>query len=105
MKILENTAFISGGSFRSAAGTMGASLTCATIGAIMGANLLDPALIYFNIQSQSYIGQIKTTMTNMYIANKYGYIGMDSKNDVIGAIGGALVGSIIGPTIFVGLVY
>lgn len=105
MKTLDNTSLICGGSFRSAAGTMGASLTGATIGAIMGANLFDTALIYFNVQSQSYVGQIKTTMANMYISNKYGHIGIDSKNDVIGAIGGAFIGSIVGPAIFVGLVY
>lgn len=107
MKALNNTLLvsISGGSFRSAAGMMSASLTGATIGAIIGANLLDPTLIYFNIQSQSYVGQMKTTMANLYVSNKYGHLGMDSKNDVIGAIGGALIGSVLGPTIFAGLVY
>lgn len=105
MKTLDNTLIICGGSFRSAAGTMSASLTGATIGAIMGANLFDTALIYFNVQSQSYVGQMKTTMANMYISNKYGHLGIDSKNDIIGAIGGALIGSVLGPTIFVGLAY
>lgn len=107
MKALNNTLLvnISGGSFRSAANMMGASLTGAAIGAFMGANLLDPALIYFNIQSQSYVGQMKATMLNFYISNKYGQFGLDSKNDVIGTIGGAFIGSILGPIIFAGLAY
>lgn len=105
MKTLKDTSHVYGGSFRSAAGTMGASLTGAAVGTVIGAALLDPALIYFNIQSQSYVGQIKTTMANMYISTKYGHFGIDSKNDMIGAIGGALIGSIVGPAIFVGLVY
>lgn len=105
MKTLKDTSFIYGGSFRSAAGTMGASITGAAMGAVIGAALLDPALLYFNIQSQSYMGQMKTAMTNLYLYNKYGYMGIDSKNDIIGAIGGALIGSIAGPTIYVGLTY
>jgi hypothetical protein len=103
MKLLDNTTHIHGGSFGSAAGAMSLSITSMTLGAVIGGTLLDPALTYLNLQPESYAGQIKTGIANLYISYKYGHIGVETKNDIIGGIGGALIGGILGPTIFAGL--
>ncbi len=103
MQILDKTPLlleIHGGSFRGGLGAMGSSLTGMLIGAVSGAKILPAATTYFNVQSQSYIGSIKSSLTNFYVYNKYGHLGITSKAEVVGAVGGGLIGSVLGSVVF-----
>lgn len=91
---------IQGGSFRGAIGAMGASFTGIAVGAAVGKNLLPLAMPYLSIQSQSYMAAAKTVLTDFYVWNKFGHLGIASKTEVLGAAGGAFVGSIVGSAVF-----
>jgi hypothetical protein len=91
---------IHGGSFKGSVGAMGTSLTGAVAGATAGAKLLPVVIPYLNLQSQSYVAAAKTALTDFYLWNKYGHLGITSKAEALGATGGAFVGSIVGSAVF-----
>lgn len=102
MKKLEHTQLliIYGGNFKGGLGAIGSSLTGMVMGATTGAKILPVLMPYLTIQSQSYISLIKASITDLYLWNKFGHLGISSKPEAIGAVGGALVGSVLGSGIF-----
>lgn len=86
---------IHGGGFRLAACAAVATLSGMALGAVIGANYLEPTLDYWNPKNQS----LTSMATNYLISYKYGHLGLDSKTDILGAAGGAIVGAVVAPTL------
>jgi hypothetical protein len=102
MQLLANASLltVSGGNFRGGVGGMAYSLVGMSIGLTMGTQFYTPTLPYLVNPNPGYINGIKSTVTDYYISMKYGHLGINTKTDVMGGLGGALIGSVIGAGVF-----
>ena len=91
---------ISGSGVLFALGTSTACLTGMAVGTVVGATLLDPTIDLIKGDQSNYLSSLKSQVIDTVITYKYGHLGIESKTDAIGAVSGALIGSVMGATLF-----
>lgn len=102
MQLLKQSSLLAvhGAGFSGCLSAMTFAIAGMSIGATVGSQYAEPMLPYIVTSNPTYFGTFKNTVADFYISTKYGHLGVDSKADVIGAFGGAFVGSIIGAGIY-----